>query len=169
MRRLGDVIDTMDMSLSRLQELVIDREAWSAQSMGSQRVGHDWATELNWSELCLSSSNSPQCMLNRSVLTNSFWPFGLQPSRLFYPRDFLGKNTGVDCHFPPPGDFPNPGTEPASPAIVGRFFTCWAIREAHFTPYRLNSIIILPAKPSLFFPTMFQVSPSIWALFRLLI
>ena len=32
----------------QLQELVIYREAWTVlQSMGSQRVGHDWVTELN--------------------------------------------------------------------------------------------------------------------------
>ena len=35
-----------DMSLSKLRELVMDREAW--QSMGLQRVRHDWMTELNW-------------------------------------------------------------------------------------------------------------------------
>ena len=30
----------------------MDRRAWQAvESMGSQRVGHDWATELNWTEL----------------------------------------------------------------------------------------------------------------------
>ena len=34
MRRLGGIIDTMDMSLSRLQELVMDREAWSAADHG---------------------------------------------------------------------------------------------------------------------------------------
>ena len=31
----------MDMSLSRLREMVIDKEAWHGESMGSQRVGHD--------------------------------------------------------------------------------------------------------------------------------
>ena len=41
----------MDMSLSELLELVIDREAWRAVIMGSQRAGHDWVTELNWTGL----------------------------------------------------------------------------------------------------------------------
>ena len=41
-----------DMSLSKLQELVIDREAW-LQSMGSQRVEHGWETELNSTEIYL--------------------------------------------------------------------------------------------------------------------
>ena len=38
----------MGMSLGELQELVMDREAWHAAIHGSQRVGHDWATELYW-------------------------------------------------------------------------------------------------------------------------
>ena len=39
----------MGMSLSKLRELVMDREAW-LRFMGSQRVGHNWAAELNWTD-----------------------------------------------------------------------------------------------------------------------
>ena len=56
MRWLGGITDWMDMTLSKLQELVMDREAM-LRFMGSQGVGQHWATELNctgWAEMAPS-------------------------------------------------------------------------------------------------------------------
>ena len=47
MRWLDGITDPMDMSLSELRKLVMDREAWHAAIHGLQRVGHDLANELN--------------------------------------------------------------------------------------------------------------------------
>ena len=44
-------------------------------------------------------------------------------TRLLYPWDFPGKDTGVIWPFPTPGDLPDPEIKPASPVLPGGFFT----------------------------------------------
>ena len=70
-------LDGMDMGLGGLRELVMDREAWP---LGSQRVGHDWATELNWDYFCKSSA-SMSCPILKRTFQFIRWVGGAKVNR----------------------------------------------------------------------------------------
>ena len=124
MRWLDGITDSMNVSLSELREMVMDREAWRAAIHGvakSRTRLSDW-TELNWNTIphkmqtqagnglqqCYSFTGEPAwkcvkgCMyvcVSCSVMFNSLQPHGLWAGRFLCPRNSPGKNTGVGCYF----------------------------------------------------------------------
>ena len=87
MRWLDGITNSMDMSLSRLRELVVDREAWRAAVHGvAKSTGSDTTERLNWTERIreyrMRNVKEPRkhfsLFFGLSLnLDPSFWYFGL--------------------------------------------------------------------------------------------
>ena len=94
MRWLDGTYDTMDMSLSKLLELVMDREAWYAAVHGWQRVEHDRVTELNKNDSLTVFKCKVFCgnlLLNGALLwIGCMYPFNIHILKLSTQYDGLG-------------------------------------------------------------------------------
>ena len=103
MRWLDGIINSMDVSLSELQEMVMDREAWRAAIHGvakSQTRLSNW-TELNW----IVYESESHWVVSSSLLSHG----------LYSPWNSPGQNTGVGKLSLLQGIFPTQGSNPGLP------------------------------------------------------
>ena len=127
MRWLDDITNSMDMSLSKLQEMIKDRVAWCDKIHGVSKTHMTWWLNNNKPKIMVSLSLSlslsltythKQTYMSTLIL---FWHNVSFPVYLTWNWHYksLEWESQVNCKvpFPSPGDLPNPGVEPGSPAL----------------------------------------------------
>ena len=95
-----------------------------------------WANPGAWGPWFGSLQSSTSVFIgvssvNCSVVSDSLWPHGLEPTRLLCSWDSPSKNTGVGRHSLLQG-ISRPRDRTQISCNVGRFITVWATRKAHF-------------------------------------
>ena len=125
-RSLGRREDALEESMATHSSILAWRIPWTEepcklQPTGSQRVRHDLATKQQQQQVNIFD-HLFECVAFWFFAT--IWTIAHQaPLSVGFPRQEYWSG----LLFPPPGDIPDSRTEPASPALAGRFFTIWAI------------------------------------------
>ena len=90
---VGDAAAAKSLQLCLTLYNLTDSSPPGSPSLGFSRQEH-------WSGLPFPSPmhESEKWKWSRSVVSDSSWPHGLQPTRLLCPWDLPGKRTGVGCH-----------------------------------------------------------------------
>ena len=88
----------MLLLLRRFSRVQLCATPWTAAYQASPSMG--FSRQEHWSGLPFPSSmhESGKWKWSHSVVSDSWRPHGLQPTRLLHPWDSPGKSTGVGCH-----------------------------------------------------------------------
>ena len=84
--------------LSRFSRVRLCATLWTAAHQAPPSLG--FSRQEHWSRLLFPSPmhESEKWKWSCTVVSDSWWPHGLQPTRLLRPWNFPGKSTGVGCH-----------------------------------------------------------------------
>ena len=145
MRWLDGITDSRDMNLSKLRELVMDREAWHSAVPGvakSQTRLSDWTEYMNL--LVEPVLSGCVCVCTQSLtwvwLSVTPWTVAHQALR---PWDFPGRNIGVGCHSLPQRVFLTQGLNPRLLHLL-----CWQVdslpQSRLGSPIKWMGSLILP-------------------------
>ena len=110
----GSHLSTIRIHKSNFPTTVVSTQLCYLEEHSPLSPGNLILTWLSVSDLPI---NKCMCVLSHSVVSDSLWPHGLEPARLFCPWGFCRQEYwgGLPC--PPPKDLSKPGIKPRSPTL----------------------------------------------------